>query len=305
MNTDTKNQDLSFCSVLLIEDSKEYGDILRMRLLRASNRLFHVDRSNNLESGLNYLKKNKTDAILLDLSLPDSQGLATLVQTRTKAPDTAIIVLTASNDEKLGLEALHHGAQDYLVKGQVEGADISKAIRYAIERQEMQKALQNLALIDELTGLYNRRGFFGIAEQQLKLAFRMKKQLLLIFIDLDNFKNTNDAYGHGEGDQALVDLADILRVTFRDSDVVGRIGGDEFAVLAIEAQENHIENISVRLQENLLDYNTKTEHPFRLSVSMGFEQYDPSSPCSLAEIMDSADRKMYRSKERKHSANPS
>ena len=98
-------------------------------------------------------------------------------------------------------------------------------------------------MTDELTGLYNRRGFFNVAEQQIRLAFRMKKELLLFFIDLDHFKKINDEYGHRAGDQALVDLTGILKATFRDSDILGRVGGDEFVVMAFEAQQEIIENI--------------------------------------------------------------
>jgi diguanylate cyclase (GGDEF)-like protein len=149
---------------------------------------------------------------------------------------------------------------------------------------------------DELTGLYNRRGFFTLAEQQLKLACRSKRPQVLLFADIDDMKWINDSFGHVQGDTALTDAADVLRQTFRDSDIIARIGGDEFAVLAVEAGQN-AEALTTRLEEQLRAHKPKPERPYELSMSMGIAHYNPESPCSLDELMVLADVKMYQQKQ--------
>lgn len=113
------------------------------------------------------------------------------------------------------------------------------SLRDVTETVQMREELKRLSLNDVLTGLYNRRGFITLAEQQLKIAKDMAKNPILLFIDLDNMKLINDTLGHPEGDRALVEVSDVLRKTFRESDIIGRIGGDEFAVLAIEPAEKN------------------------------------------------------------------
>ena len=134
-------------------------------------------------------------------------------------------------------EAVRKGAQDYLIKGNVDGALLVRSIRYAVERKRAEEAIRALSLEDELTGLANRRGFFTLAEQQLKVARRTKTGLFLLFADVDGLKATNDRFGHAEGDRLIRDAARILRATFRDSDIVARIGGDEFVVLMIQTDD--------------------------------------------------------------------
>src|SRR6267143_4698500 len=111
---------------------------------------------------------------------------------------------------------------------------VVRAIECAVEQSRLDKELRSMALTDELTGLHNRRGFLSLATQQLRLALRNGHGLLLFFVDVDNLKETNDSYGHQEGDSVLVRFADALRETFRDSDVLARLAGDEFAVLAAD-----------------------------------------------------------------------
>ena len=112
------------------------------------------------------------------------------------------------------------------------------AVSCAVRQTLVERELRSLALTDELTSLYNRRGFWASATQQLKLAHRNTKEALIFFCDLDNLKQINDSYGHGEGDRALVRAANALAQTFRNSDILARLGGDEFAVLASEASVN-------------------------------------------------------------------
>ena len=161
--------------------------------------------------------------------------------------------------------------------------------------QKEEKVLLALSLTDELTGLCNRRRFFILTEQYLKVAIRTKKKPLLLFIDMDDLKGINDRYGHNEGDQALIDLANILKRTFRESDIVARIGGDEFVVL-LESPDENEEILITRLYENIRDYNSKVSQDYKLSVSVGAAHFDPESPISIDQFLSKADASMYAQK---------
>ena len=164
------------------------------------------------------------------------------------------------------------------------------------ERKRLEEELRALSLRDELTGLYNRRGFLTLAEQQLKVANRVRKVMLLMFADLDDMKYINDAFGHQEGDRALIEIGQILKKTFRESDIVARFGGDEFIVLSLETPDSGMEILANRLREHL-DYDNRYENrPYELSVSIGISRYDPENPVDLHDLIVNADKMMYEQK---------
>jgi diguanylate cyclase (GGDEF)-like protein/putative nucleotidyltransferase with HDIG domain len=168
--------------------------------------------------------------------------------------------------------------------------------KYSKRLEEMVQELRNQALVDELTGLYNRRGFMFLAQQQLKLANRNKTGMLLLFADFNNLKWINDTLGHHKGDMALIETANILKETFREPDIIARIGGDEFGVLAIGSRRDSAEMLISRLQENLDSCNAKGKRRYKLSLSMGIARFDPECPCSIDELLDRADTLMYEQK---------
>jgi diguanylate cyclase (GGDEF)-like protein len=171
----------------------------------------------------------------------------------------------------------------------------------AVRQTLLERELRSLALTDDLTGLYNRRGFLASAAQQLKLARRNTQESLLFFCDVDNLKEINDSFGHGEGDLALIRAADALEQTFRDSDILARLGGDEFAVLAFEASVQYQEAILHRLAKSLKKVNA-SESRYKLSLSVGVGRFDPMRSVSLGELMSQADRAMYEQKGRRRKA---
>ncbi|MGQ0538359.1 MAG: diguanylate cyclase, partial [Gemmatimonadaceae bacterium] len=160
--------------------------------------------------------------------------------------------------------------------------------------------LSALSLVDELTDLYNRRGFLALAEQQLKLARRSRRELVLLFVDLDDFKLINDTYGHGEGDVALKRAAAILKKTFRESDIVARLGGDEFVILAAETGSSA--GIVDRLRRELRLRNKEDGYPYTLSFSVGAARFDPSNPPSIEALLQTADAMLYEQKREKRQA---
>jgi diguanylate cyclase (GGDEF)-like protein/PAS domain S-box-containing protein len=164
------------------------------------------------------------------------------------------------------------------------------------EREKMIDKLKELSLTDDLTGLFNRRGFFTIASEHLKRDERKRTMMFLLFMDIDNLKKINDSLGHHKGDQALTEMANILLGTFRKSDVKGRMGGDEFAVFAFDTNRKGINTVLERLKKNIDIFNTDSNNPFELSVSMGISYYDPDHPCSIDELLVRADKLMYEQK---------
>jgi diguanylate cyclase (GGDEF)-like protein len=176
--------------------------------------------------------------------------------------------------------------------------------RDVTERHRNEDALRALSLVDDLTGLYNRRGFLTLAQQQLKLARRAHRELLLLFVDMDDFKEINDTLGHSEGDVALTRAAAILRRTFRDSDIIARIGGDEFVVLAADSPRSARESVVSRLRHELRERNASDGYPYTLSFSIGVAHFDPMRPPTIEELLSTADAMLYEAKKGKRDREP-
>lgn len=294
--------------VLLIEDNPGDARLIQEAFADAHNSSFDLLWVDLLDKGIDLAAKHFFDVILLDLSLPDSQGISSIITIREKAPIVPIVVLTGLNDEKTAISAMQHGAQDYLIKGQVNSAIIVRSIRYAIERHRLQGELYKLSMIDDLTGLYNRRGFFTLMEQN---AYSGDSEdsgsngFFLIVSDLDGMKQINDSYGHHYGDLALVDTSNILKEIFHDSLIIARMGGDEFIVIAPQDPTNLLSNemqekeILSRMQEKLNYFNQTAGRCFHLSISLGLASFHPNSMESLDELIIQADHRMYTHKKDK------
>jgi diguanylate cyclase (GGDEF)-like protein/PAS domain S-box-containing protein len=170
------------------------------------------------------------------------------------------------------------------------------------EQKKREEKLQALSLRDELTGLYNRRAFFTLAEQQMKIARRQKIRMFLLYADIDYMKYINDVLGHKEGDLALIEIAKILKETHRETDIVARIGGDEFVVFPVGMTEEYVEIIKSRLQKNLEIHNGKKGLRYKLSLSVGIASYDPEKSSSIDELLAQGDTLMYEQKrqQKKH-----
>jgi diguanylate cyclase (GGDEF)-like protein len=152
-------------------------------------------------------------------------------------------------------------------------------------------------LTDELTGLYNRRGFTLLADHEVSLAYRLKRTMLLFFGDVDGLKTINDSLGHAQGDLALQEVATILKKSFREADIVARFGGDEYVVLAVDAALESADILTKRIQDALEAHNQTPGRPYSLSLSLGIVRYDPASPCTISELIAQADVRMYAMKQ--------
>ncbi len=410
--------------ILLIEDNLDYAQLIKRILSKKASSSMEVEHHVSFSAGYERASGGGIDLILLDLDLPDSDSIETMLGIGGGA-DIPVIVLTGADDESLALRAVQLGAQDYLVKGQVDARLLVRSIRYAIERKraddavkrseerfkllienaldliemldvdgtmkfvspshkrilgyendelvgrrvfefihpedlpsivdiftetlqnhdrlysaefrvrhkdgywvtlesigklcppelsnmgvivnsrditerkKMEERLRSLSITDDLTGLYNRRGFLAFADHHVKAAERRKERVLLVLIDLDGLKQVNDAFGHNVGDQALIDAAQLIKRTFRHSDVTARISGDEFVVVTTDSDGNGEEAIKRRIDENLHNFNSMTAKPYRLSLSYGIAKFDPRLPSSIDRLLVKADELMYANKNKK------
>ena len=172
-------------------------------------------------------------------------------------------------------------------------------IRDITSRRKLEQKLREASFTDDLTGLLNRRGFMALSEKQLQISRRYKRSFSILFLDLNEMKQINDNFGHKSGDQALIELADILKKTFRSSDIISRIGGDEFTVLINEPTPGIDKIITSNFMKNLRTFNARTDRPYKLSTSLGIAHFDPSQPRSIDELLAEADTLMYEQKSQK------
>jgi len=179
-------------------------------------------------------------------------------------------------------------------RGEVE--HLSTIMRDITERKEAEDALRRMSLCDQLTGLYNRRGFFMLAQQHLNVARTAPGHAILLYFDLNDFKVINDTHGHATGDEALREVALILGETFRDSDLCGRLGGDEFVALAVNCLDPTGDVLLRRLDERLAAHNARPGRQFTLSIARGLVTFDPDNPKSLQQMLDQADARLYEDK---------
>jgi diguanylate cyclase (GGDEF)-like protein len=198
--------------------------------------------------------------------------------------------LMVSNGSKLGTLCLVD------VKPRELDGEERALLRDLARMAEQELAAVQLATLDELTTLSNRRGFEALAQHALNVCRRMDKPASLLFFDLNDFKQINDTYGHAEGDRALVMFADVLRHALRDSDVIGRLGGDEFVALLTDASADATAEILQRLRDTLDTRNQFAERGYDVRYSVGQIAYDPHSHAAIADLLGHADTAMYANK---------
>ncbi len=283
--------------ILLVEDNPDEEVIVR-RLLSKSSIIGDLTTVARIRDCLGLIDDKLVDMVLLDLSLPDSKGLEGLHRLRAHAPEIPIIILTGSSDIETAEQAVRSGAQDYLVKGQLEGNLLLHAVRFASLRHAFRNELEELSLRDPLTGLHNRRGFDLLADQSLRLAKRNVQHLVLLLADMNDLKDINDTLGHTQGDEALQAAARAFTTALRDSDILARIGGDEFVALAVGATPLGVDSLLARLREQLELEDAKLDMPLPFSLSIGVAPFDPKAAPSLSELIDVADRDMYDKKQK-------
>ena len=173
---------------------------------------------------------------------------------------------------------------------------VSEQIATAIQRKQMEEEMKKLAHFDSLTGAYNRGYSLELLTQQLKLARRKKQKILLAYTDIDGFKNINDTFGHGEGDQVLKEVVKLLKFTLREIDIVCRMGGDEFLLIFPDSSLKDLTIIKKRISKSLTQLNRTLKKSYKINLSIGVSEYDPDNPQSMDELIRIADNRMYEEK---------
>lgn len=283
--------------VLLITSNPQYVETLGLRL-SSSNSACSLSHAPSLQHALESLNKDSFDVILLDLTLPNSQGLESFNAIYARAPQIPVIILSDLAEDAPALQLIREGAQDVLSPTRTNLPELIRAIQFAIARHQVTEKIRQLTLLDDLTGLLNRRGFYALGKQHIQIARRAERHLLLFYCDLDDLKDINDRFGHNEGDRALQAIAAILKDTFRSSDLIARIGGDEFTILAVDAPSESAESILNRLGNNLHLANLRNPL-YKLSLSTGYARFDPQTHPDLEQMLVEADRALYRFKRSK------
>ena len=236
--------------LLLIEDNQVDATVIEAMLADTLGAGSSCTRVTTLAGGLAALAESPVSCVLLDLNLRDSEGLGTLDAVLVAGSEPAVVVLTGLNDDRTGRAALASGAQDYLIKGKTDAEQLSRAIRYAVERKRVERALRHETLHDALTGLANRTMFVERTRAAIARQARRDGYLVVQLLDLDRFKWINDSLGHQAGDELLIAVARRLEAAVRPFDLVARLYGDEFVVLCEDVASEFVAlRIAERIQE--------------------------------------------------------
>lgn len=280
-------------TIMVVDDDVSILDILRQMLVTEG---YACQTFTRAQDALGALERTPVDVLLTDIVMPGMRGLELVRRAKQAQPSVTVVVMTGFVEEFSYEEALRAGAADFIKK-----PFTNQEMLVRIKHAQLQDRLRELSITDELTGLANRRGFFAFAQQQIKQVRRTGERMVLLYADLDNLKTINDSHGHVAGDRALADTAQIFRKTFRDSDIIARMGGDEFAVILVDAPASGIAAVRDRLQKRMDTYNAGAESSFRLSLSLGMAVFDPATPSSVDDLIREADSRMYKDKQRKRS----
>jgi diguanylate cyclase (GGDEF)-like protein len=286
--------------ILLVGHSPEEEAVLRELAARLDAPRFEWSQVEHIENAMARIATKAPDVLLITLTDmgDEADSIQELVN---RYPSVSVVTIAPARSENLGLTSIHLGAQDYVVAGRVDVEQMRHLVRSTVERNRLWSALRETALVDELTGLYNRRGFLALARQQLRLAQRAGLEATLLFVDVDNMKHINDSLGHRFGDMALIETADHLRGSFRDADLIGRIGGDEFVVLALDSAESPVHAAFARLEQRLNERRPGSG-TFALQLSIGQAEFSPDAPSPIEALLALADAAMYRQKQASRAA---
>ncbi len=307
-------------NILIVDDTPDNLRLLA-KILEAKGYL--VRKSLNGSMALQAAYRDPPDLILLDITMPEMDGYTVCEQLKQSSltAHIPIIFISALDCIEDKVRAFEMGGSDYITKPFQELEVLVRVKNQLLIQQQKQLLLEQnqqleqeikerlraeaevrqLSLTDELTGLSNRRGFFVLAEQQLKIAQRTETPVCLLFIDLDRLKTVNDSLGHEVGDQFIVNAAMVLKQTFRDADILARLGGDEFVAL-IPSYLSNPEEIHARLQSSIDRANAESDRPYHISMSVGVHPCLPTEETTLEALLAEADKLMYEQKRAKRMA---
>jgi diguanylate cyclase (GGDEF)-like protein len=283
--------------ILMVEDDPVDARFIQHQLdtyMPGQYRFTHVTR---VSDALDALASGDFRVVLLDLNLPDMQGPQTFSTLSEAAPNIPLIVIAGLTDRSLALDLVRMGAQDYLVKDELSGGLLGRAVHYAMARKEIERKLEDAAHFDALTGLPNRAMFNNRLDRAIARASRRGSRVSLLFMDLDRFKAVNDTMGHAAGDFLLAQLGQRFKAEVRRSDTVARMGGDEFTVIIEDAEDLstvfHIANKLLHLFDE--PFCIEGQDVF-VGTSIGIASCSDGE-CNADTLLSQADDAMYQAKD--------
>lgn len=289
--------ELGLINVLLVDDSEDDFILTRDLLSNLSGTQFNIEWAPCFDSGLEAYASGIHDVCLIDYRLGHRTGIEWMQERPASVEEIPIIMLTGMGTRTTDIQAMQHGVADYLEKDAINGLLLERAIRYSLEKHRLVRELHKLSKTDTLTGIANRLRFQEQLAADLASAARHARQLALLCVDLDNFKEINDSLGHGFGDQVLYQIAGRLSRVVRAEDLVSRLGGDEFALLLSEIDEpTDCAQIAEKVLREISLPIQHQGHMVTVSGSVGIAIGD--GHLSASQVFDAADMAMYEAKKR-------
>jgi len=290
--------------ILICDDDPADRKLVRTYLQRITDREIVLLEAGHTEEIQNALDKGRIDLVLMDNQMPGKSGMEWLAEIAKKqlAP---VVMLTGSGTEEIAAQAFQEGAVGYLPKGSLSREKLSNIIDVALDKwTRLQQAmadkekLEKLATFDSLTGLYNRRAILGKLRELINLANRYKEDFSLSMLDIDHFKKVNDRYGHLTGDEVLEEIATLIRQNIRDTDIVGRYGGEEFIIILPKTTLSSAWVVAERLRSIIEKAEMKDSagNIFAITVSQGLAGWERGE--DAYSLISCADEALYKAKEK-------
>ena len=257
-------------SVLAVQNNAHEFEAISRQLSDVCGTQYRLVHCASLYEAQSLLLSGSFDAILLDLSLPDSVGLNTVSHMRNLTNRLPIVLLINTNSDAMGEQAIQQGAQEFLCKDEISSNNLSRVIKYAIKRKQMDEKLEKLSTTDPITGLYNRRYFFERGWNEYVNARHNKQTMAIVLIDIDHFKKVNEFYGHVCGDKVLLSVGNLFQKMVRGVDLVARFGAEEFIILMPNSDQKEVDFLAERIRLEVAD--TPIEHngkSFHITASIG------------------------------------
>lgn len=269
-------------SIIIVDNNEVLLNMLRQGLSKEG---YRCETTTNSQTALEYIANGDFDILITDIVMPGLDGFELTERAKKVKPGITVIIMTGFIDDFSYDKAMEAGASDFIKK-----PFTLSEMKIRLHHVAVQEKLHETSITDERTGLFNRKGFIILAEQQVKLANRYRQGIFMLYASLDNLAAIYDGFGNHEGNQALTDMAYILKATCREADVVARTGEKEFAVIPVGFSDDEITRVSYSLRANIEKHNRGKNRTCKLSVSFGSVYYDPENPCSIDELLARGDK---------------
>ncbi len=264
-------------SIIIVDNNEVLLNMLRAGLSKEG---YRCETTTSSQAALECVADSHFDVLITDIVMPGLDGFELAEKAKKLRPDMAVIIMTGFIDDFSYDRAMEAGASDFIKK-----PFTLSEMKMRLHHVSVQGKLHETSIMDERTGLFNRKGFIILADQQLKSAGRYKKAMVMLCAALDNLKAIDEAFGRHESTQALIDVTHIINTTCRGADVIARTGENEFAAIPVGFNDDDIRRVTDCLRADVEKHNGRKNRRYKLSVSFCTVYYDPENPCSVDELL--------------------